>query len=813
MRLRSRVTGALWRLVLLGFATAVLLPAQKPVVRIGVLLDGPAEGNDATSSLFQREIAQLLAEEYDVQFPAAKRLTGDWTAAGAGAAIDQLLADPEVDHVLTLGFIGSQVIAGRGPLPKPSFAAFVSDPSIQGIPSETLELPVAAGETESITVSGVANLSYVTMGIDTDKEVVVYREVSPFSRLAVLSMGALREAFPDLEARIKQGVTLPGLNRIDVVWVGGSVEQAVAEIPADSDAVLVTFLSQWSSDDFDQFIAALIERKLPSFTLSGVDQVERGILATMVRTETFVRRARRIAVNMQQVLSGEPAAHMRVDFDRRERLTINMATARAIGVSPTFKIMTEAELLNEERTIAPRTLSLASVIREAENVNLDLAVADRNVTAGLRLVKLARSALLPQFEISGGATFIDKDRAALGAGQNPQRLLSGTISGSQLLYSDDVKASYDIERSLQDLREEERAQLRLDIVLEAAETYLNVLRAKTVERVQKNNLSLTRSNLELAQVRVDIGQAGREEVFRWESQIAINRRDVVDASAFRNQAEIALNRILNRPSEESFLTTEAGLNDPELITSFEQIQPYVETPAVFDLFRDFMTQEGFAQSPELRQLEASVRARQREVTASSRSFYIPRVGASAEGTMLGRYGEGSQQPPGILSSFWTNRYNWSVGIGASLPVFQGGAQRARLGRAEEELQRATLQRDATQLRVEERIRSVLHQTGASFVGIELAADAAEAARRNLDLVRDRYAEGIAEILVLLDAQNQALGADLAAANAIFDYLIDLVGAQRAVGRFDYFRSTEDRQDFLNRLDEFVRSAGYQPRQR
>ncbi|MCP5113938.1 MAG: TolC family protein, partial [bacterium] len=146
-----------------------------------------------------------------------------------------------------------------------------------------------------------------------------------------------------------------------------------------------------------------------------------------------------------------------------------------------------------------------------------------------------------------------------------------------------------------------------------------------------------------------------------------------------------------------------------------------------------------------------------------------------------------------------------------LPVFQGGAQRARLGRAQEELQGATLQRNAAQLRVEERVRSVLHQTGASFVGIELAADAAEAAHRNLDLVRERYAEGIADILVLLDAQNQALGADLAAANAIFDYLTDLVGAQRAAGRFDYFRSSEDRQDFLNRLDEYVRSAGYEPR--
>ena len=99
-----------------------------------------------------------------------------------------------------------------------------------------------------------------------------------------------------------------------------------------------------------------------------------------------------------------------------------------------------------------------------------------------------------------------------------------------------------------------------------------MLQTKTIERIQRDNLRLTRSNLEIAQARVDLGAATRDEVFRWESQIATNRKDLIDASALRNQAEIAVNRILNRPIEESFLTEETALDDPELVSSFEQIR-------------------------------------------------------------------------------------------------------------------------------------------------------------------------------------------------------------------------------------------------
>ena len=139
-------------------------------------------------------------------------------------------------------------------------------------------------------------------------------------------------------------------------------------------------------------------------------------------------------------------------------------------------------------------------------------------------------------------------------------------------------------------------------------------------------------------------------------------------------------------------------------------------------------------------------------------------------------------------------------------MFQGGALRARRTRAQIELDELSLQTKAARQRVEQRVRSILHKTGASFAGIDLR-QAAEAAGRNLELVTDSYRQGAVSIITLLDAQNQAL----VAANSVFDYLVDLMGAQRAVGRFDYFRSEADRLAFIGQMDTFFRSEGFELR--
>ena len=657
-------------------------------------------------------------------------------------------------------------------------------------------------------ISGVTNLSYVVIGTDVEREVRFFQEIVPFEKLTFLSSRGLSEAIPELRDRLTGALVDLGVEG-SVVAVDRSASDALRAIPADTKAVYITPLLQLSPGEFDLLVDGLIERRLPSFSMWGRSEVERGLLSALALDLDYRRIARRIALNVQRILLGEDPAEFPVDFERGERLTINMATARAIALFPSWGMITEAELLNEDdRTDIGRQVSLASVAREAVFANRDLRAAERNLAGGLERIRRARADLFPRIGVGSSGSVIDKDRAQAGFGSAGRQTYAGSVGLSQVIYSDQVRAGFDIERHLQVSRQQERDELRLDIIRDAAVAYLNVLASKTVERVRKDNLRLTRANLELARSRQRLGAASASEVFRWENQIANNRREVIDASAIRNQVEMALNRILHRPLEESFSAQEATLADPELISSFQRLSPYINNYGLFDVFREFMVQEAFDASPELKRLDAAIAAQRRALLATERSFYLPEVSAQAEISTFIQIGSGALPAfPGLVIPRVGN-VNWNLGFGASLPLYTGGGRRAERGRAEEELARLLLDRESVQERVEQRTRSTLHAAMASFAGIELSQDAADAARNNLDLVTDAYVQGVLDILDLLDAQNAALVSELVAANAIHSFLIDLMEVERSVGRFDFFVDSDQEREFFSRLNRFFDSAGY-----
>ena len=349
---------------------------------VGVVFDGPWERNDELRDGFEEEIAALAAPRHTVVFPAGARRVADWTLESARAAVEALLADPDIDIVLTYGPVASSHVINRAGLPKPVVAAFVLDPQAQGFPLET----TAAGE----RVSGVPNLAYITFTGDRTDEIKRLREVVPFVRLTYLANEALLAAVPVLEANLRRGMQQVG-GEAAIVRVGTSIDAALAALPPETEAVYVTPLTQLPAGEFDRLVRALIERRLPAFSYWGREEVDRGLLASLYLDTDMRRLGRRVALHVQRILAGEDAGRLPVDFRRNRRLTLNMATARAVGVHPDWRVMTEAEVLHNEPPNVARRLSLASTAREAVAANLDLAAADRSVAAGRQALRAARA--------------------------------------------------------------------------------------------------------------------------------------------------------------------------------------------------------------------------------------------------------------------------------------------------------------------------------------------------------------------------------------------------------------------------------------
>jgi outer membrane protein TolC len=417
---------------------------------------------------------------------------------------------------------------------------------------------------------------------------------------------------------------------------------------------------------------------------------------------------------------------------------------------------------------------------------------------------LATSPLLPQAGIGLDGRIIDEGRAAATPPFLSQRALAGFAGLSQVVYDEKLWADRSIEKSIQSSRQLDFETLELDIIRDAATAYLSVLRAKTFETVQRENLALTRSNFELAQIRFSVGAADASEVYRWENQIANDRQALIDAAAFTQQVAIELRRMLNRPLDEDFETQETDLSDPSLVTSQDVLRPYLANPLAFARFQQFLAMEAIAASPELASLRSLEQARDRALASATRSFFLPSLTLDAGlNSFLARGGELGTLPPGSSS---LSNTQWDVGLVLSYPLFTGLARSAEQSRAREQLSEIQIQVEAATDRIEQRLRSTLYALGAAATSIQLSRQAADAAINNYAVVREAYARGVGNIIVLLDAQQSSVIAEERAATAQFDFLIELMNVERSIGRFYFFASQDDFEHFVQRLEAFFQSG-------
>jgi len=767
----------------------------KSSVRIGFVTDRPLGEWKYLLDLFKTEITDLLQSDYVIEFPEDKLVSGNWTIPSIQAATDQLLNDPDVDVVITLGLISSNYVCLKDDLPKPVIAPFAIDAKLQGIP-------------EKAGASGVKNLNYLTTPCTVRDDLAAFKEVTNCSNVSFLLNGLLDATAPEFRHHIQVVAENLGI-KVTVVPILDKADEIIPRIPPETDAVYVGAAYHMSDAEFDKLVQWFIDRKLPSFSVMGEMDVERGIYMGLASDDYFDRTARRVALNLQRILMGEAPSEIPVAISMGKRMSINMSTARAIDRFPSWAVLTEAELISEKRKDIKRELTLAQAIREAMSVNLDLMVQDYAVESGEQDVKKAWSNLLPHLEVGATGLLIDDDRAAASLGQQAEQTLTGSATLTQILFSEPALANLSIQKKLQIARTAEKQQKELDIAAETATAYLNVLRTKTVEKIQKNNLKLTRSNLEAAQVRDAIGVAGTAEVLRWEAQIASSRQAVIEANSRRNVAEMQLNRLLDKPLEDPFRTIEVDIHDQELLLSNERLFHYIDNPWTFDLVRDYLVGLGEENSPELKQLDALIEAAKRRKTSAQYAYYTPSLGLQADASRLWwEGGEGTEGPDfgGTIPITFpqADDNNWSVGIKLTLPIFSGGAKRAESVQASREVQRLEVQRNLFADQIEQRIRTALHVAGASYAGIGLSKDAAVAADQTLELVSNAYNQGTVSILELLDAQNAALVADEMAANSIFNFLSDYMQVQRAVGSFDVLRTPDENRQELERLEQYVK---------
>jgi outer membrane protein len=769
-------------------------------LRVAVVLDGPLQPEWKRLFLrIQKETTLLLDGVRAVSFAAEKTVDCQWDPKKIRATLDQMLADPDVDLVLAMGSLGALDVARRKKLSKAVLAPLAVDPVFSGLPRD-----------KSGKRSGKKNFSYLVYSSSFLEDLQTFKRLTRAKTQHVLVDRLMKKWMPalsTLSAKAKKiGVTL------SLVPVDDQAKAALSAIPKDAKAIYLMPLPRLDDRERVALLSGLRARRLPTFSATGRAEVERGALATQQRGVDMLRAARRTAINIERVVRGEDPKTFSIHLTRRRKLLLNMTVARAIGWAPDWRVLVYAEKIGLAATKRGPKMTLTDVVRDALSRNWDVLAASKGLQVQQHRVRAARAGFYPQVDFAFSHQTIHKELAETSNGTQPwhQGKLAGQLK--QFVFVEPVMANLTIQKHLRRGQKADVRRVRLDVASNAALAFLDLLKAQANFEIQRNNARVTDENLERAQVRKQVGSGGPSDVYRWQSQLATDRNNTVLAQTLVANSRVQLNQLTRRPQTRRISAVAPPIWDPTLIPGGKDIRPFVDTPQKFAGFSAFVVEQGLASSPELAQLRAQIKAKEREQLSKARALWLPSVQLSGELSYIPYRKFTDVEPvniPGIptpieLSFPRAPRFQWFIGLGLTLPVFTGFRQTQEREKASAELEQLRRSYQSIKLKIEAQLRVALNEVRARSATLFFTRISQRAARKNYRVVRDAYARGVASTVRLLDAQNAALATSLAAASAGYDFQASLVRLQRATGHLHLLDGPKKARAWFTRLRDYLK---------
>ena len=768
-------------------ATSLALPpqparaqSQDSDLHIGLLLDTAPSDTDSGSDLdfLQEEIHKVLGAGKSVHF-----LPEHLRFGAERADYLSLANDPAVDLVIAAGPASAAMLAALGDLPKPTIAVGILDVELQRMP---LAEP---------GVSGVPNFTYVLGTHPIRKDLEAFHRIHPFSHLAVIVSETLKGRL-DFEGFFQRLAAPLGAEVELVYWGPESPPPALAD---SVDAVYLTMVFERSPAEVATLAAALAGRKLPSFAMSR-SHVDSGIMACLGDQNGRDQIVRSLALIVEGVALGEEVAAMPVQGNLDDQWVLNAATVRRIGLDLSFETLFSARFLKTDEPAGDRRLSLREVIAEGLRSNLDLRIEKSNVDLAAQEMRRARSSLLPTVETSATLLQIDPEAAERALGQQPERTGKGTGTVQQVLFSEPALANVQIQRYLAEAARHRADLVALDLVLNLATAYFDILLAKTAGRIQDENLEASRRNLKIARTRHAVGYAGVADVYRWESEVARATQSSIQAFNNLYLAKVQLNRLLNRADiGEEFEVEDASLSD-DLFAGLDpaRMGDLIGRAGDVEILTDFLVEEALGNMPSLKQLEANRKAAERRQRMNYRQYYLPSVAlrGQADHTF---WRDGKGMPPASAGPL---DGTWNLALHFTYPLFQGNQRKVAVDQTAIQQRQLRLQEESLRQQLSQAVRVRMTNLVSRGTNIHFAQVAAASARRNFELVQDAYEKGLPGIAQLVDAQRASLSASQAEAGAVYEYLVSYLQLENSVGGYTMFMTPDERDAFVGRLTAF-----------
>ena len=764
--------------ILILVATAQGYAQDRTDFRIAVMVEISTSESVQLLEELKTEVIRVVGEEAKVTFPETLTKVNGFDLELARKQYREL-QESDADLILSIGTFNNEVLLENLLFPKPVI-------SFAGINVPSLELPLKGN------VSGVPGFLYLVTSQSLEKDLKTFYELAPYDRAGLVMRKNFYEAL-DLGSIFDRVSAELGVEYKLIFY--NDPEEIIPQLDG-IDAVYIAEGFYITDEDMSRLAEVFISKGLPSFTSSFSNDVELGIMGSNQSAENFTRIFRRIALNIQNFISGTPLETMPVFLDLDEQLTLNINTVNRLELPLRYSILAGTNIVgNDDGQPVEHSYNLLELMDRTIFGNLQLQSQQKEVDLSGQDVKFAGSSYLPDVNASASGNYRDAGRTL--APLLPEYATQGNITLNQLVFSEAANANISIQKRLQEAQAERYNAATLDAILQVSSLYFNALIAKINLNIQRENRDLTRRNLELARQNYEAGQAGRSDMLRFRSELAQNTQGLIEASNQLKLAYIELNRQINEP-----LDTPIAIEDAELGTgvfnnyNYEKLSNALDSPEFRDPFIEYLVLESERNLPEYKVFDRTLEATERNIRYNTTGRLLPELGLQGGYTYdFNQWGEnsGSLTPKGFLTA----------GLQVRLPVFQQNRfgierQTAEIQKDQLEIQRAGLAQDN-----ETNIRNVVLNLINQISNIKLSEISADAALEALQLTQESYTAGAVNIVQLIDAQNNLLRAQQARSNATYNYLLNAIQLERLIGYSFLLHTPEENAAFEQRFLEYM----------
>ena len=727
----------------------------------------------------ENEIEALLGQTYAIRY---SRLTLEKDIPASAAALSEVMTNG-TDILITLGITSSQLLSNLNDYPIPCIAGIALDRTNK----ESTE---------------IENYTYIQSPFSIEKDFEVFRSIYPFKRLGIFVEPQLRAGLEPFFNTFSNGFEM------EFVSITDDPTQDIAQLTSAVDAIYFLPNLYDSVEKEKQLISGINARKLPSFSLIGRTDVEQGILASISPSDYVNVYARRIALNVMKILEGENPKDLPIQISGiEEDFVINTTTMKSIGLYPPLEVMSAASFVGLGNDMSGRQYTLAGAIAEGLDNNLSLRAERKNIDLQDQEVRIARSNLLPNADISTAVVTLDQETAEQlkAANQlNPQTEWTGNVGLTQLIFSEPVYANIAIQKLLLKAQEQGFLSMQLDLALDICTAYISYLQAQANLNIQNNNVQKTLSNLNVAKTQAKIGSISLADVHGLESQLAVNKSALYDAQTGIEQAKIRFNQLLNKPLDEDIALEEVGMGEALTFFVDPRIGETINNGYDISRFANFLIDYTLKHSPDIQQLEWSIKAQERSLLSNKRSLYMPQI--AAQGSLdktFGRYG--TRIPDEVLEAGGIDPYrlSWNVGVNASLPIFQGNFRNLKIQRDKITLDQLATNKELLEQSFAANIRVALENLGNTYNDIVFTQQAEQSSEEFLKIIQELYREGATNIVTLLDAQNNSLSAQLNATFTRYQFIIDAITIERALNKIYLLSSQQEKDAFVDAYFDYI----------